>query len=72
MYTVYWYRSYTQTFLSCFFIFTSFNATSLILLAKIILIWNCKTDKGGSSIITSPKHYPYLTQPPPTTTLRHE
>ena len=36
MHNVYWYRSYTQTFLLCFFIFTSFNTTSLILLIKHI------------------------------------
>ena len=46
MYNVYWYRSYTQTFLSCFFIFTNFNTTSLTLLVKIILIRNSKSVKG--------------------------
>ena len=30
----------------CFFIFTSFNITPLILLVKIILIRNCKSVKG--------------------------
>ena len=34
MYNVYWYRSYSQTFLSCFFIFTSFNTTPVILSVK--------------------------------------
>ena len=46
MYNVYWYRSYTQTFLFCFFIFTSFNATSLILLVKHILLRYCKSVKA--------------------------
>ena len=32
----YWYRSYNQIFLSCFFIFTSFNATPLILFAYFL------------------------------------
>ena len=42
MYNVYC----TQTFLSCFFIFTSFNTTLLILLVKNILIRNCESMKG--------------------------
>ena len=31
IFNVCWYQSYTQTFLSCFFIFTSFNTTPIIL-----------------------------------------
>ena len=42
---VYWYQSYTQNFLSCFFSFTSFNTTGQILLVKIILIRNWKSVK---------------------------
>ena len=38
MYNVEWYRSYTHTFLFLFFIFTSFNTTLIILLAKVVLI----------------------------------
>ena len=38
MYNVYWYQGHTHTFLSCFFIFTSFNITPLTLLVKVILI----------------------------------
>ena len=33
----------TQTFLFCFFIFTSFNITALMLLVKVTLIQNCKS-----------------------------
>ena len=36
MYNVYWYRSYTQTFLFSFFIFIVFNTALLILLVKHI------------------------------------
>ena len=46
MYNVYWYRSYIQVFLCCFFIFTSFSITPLILLVKVMLIRNCKLVKG--------------------------
>ena len=48
MYDVYWYQSYIHIFFSCFFIFTSFNTTPRILLIKIILIQNCKSEKGDS------------------------
>ena len=34
MYNVYWYRSYSETFLSRFLIFTSFNTTPVILSVK--------------------------------------
>ena len=34
-----------RLFLSCFFIFTSFNKTPLILLVKVMLIRNCKSVK---------------------------
>ena len=40
-----WHRSYTQTFLSFFFIFTSFNTVPLILLIRIIWIQNCKSER---------------------------
>ena len=43
MYIVYWYHCYTHTFLSCLFIFTSLNTTSLTLLVNIVLIRNCKS-----------------------------
>ena len=33
----------TQTFLFCFFIFTNFNITALMLLVKVTLIQNCKS-----------------------------
>ena len=46
MYNVYWHRSYTQIYLSWFFIFTSLNTTPLITLVKIILILNFKSVKG--------------------------
>ena len=45
MFNVYWYQSYTQTFLSSFLILTSFNTTPIILLVKVILIQNCKSMK---------------------------
>ena len=41
MYNVYWYQSNTQTFLFCFFIFTSFDTASPILLVKRILPRDC-------------------------------
>ena len=51
MYNIYWYRSYTQRFLSCFFIFTSFNTTQLILLLKVILIKKV-TNSGGLMLVS--------------------
>ena len=51
IYNLYWFWSYTQTFLSWFFILISFDITPQILLVKISFIWNCKsvkvTDSGG-------------------------
>ena len=49
MYNVYWHRSYTHILLFCFFIFTSFNTTPVILLVKVILVWNFKSVKGDYS-----------------------
>ena len=46
MYNVYWLRSYTHTFLFCFFIFTGFNTTPLIHLVKVILIRSCESVQG--------------------------
>ena len=46
MCNVYWCESYTQTFLSYFFIFTSFNTSPLILLLNVVLVRDFKLVKS--------------------------
>ena len=53
MYKSYWYRSYTKSFLSSFFILTSFDTMSLILSVKIILIRNYKSVTISSGLVYS-------------------